>query len=59
MTRRWLLFAALLAGLGTACGKYGPPVRVRAEPTPTAAPTSAAPGAASPAGGAEEKEKQP
>jgi len=59
MTRRCLLLAVLVAGFATACGKYGPPVRVHPAPTPTAAPTPAAASAASPAGESGEEEKQP
>jgi len=33
MTRRLLAIAALLGVLAVACGKVGPPVRLRAEPT--------------------------
>ena len=33
MTRRLLAIAVLLGVLAIACGKVGPPVRVRSEPT--------------------------
>ena len=33
MARRFLAIAALFGVLAVACGKVGPPVRVRAEPT--------------------------
>ncbi len=33
MTRRLLAIAALFGVLAVACGKVGPPVRLRAEPT--------------------------
>ena len=36
MTRRLLAIAALFGVLAVACGKVGPPVRLRAEPTAAA-----------------------
>ena len=36
MARRLLAIAALLGVLAVACGKVGPPVRLRAEPTAAA-----------------------
>jgi hypothetical protein len=59
MTRRFLVIAALFGVLAIACGKYGPPVRVRSESAAAASSGSAEKAAASAAEDSEEKEGQP
>jgi hypothetical protein len=67
MTRRLLAIAALCGVLAVACGKVGPPVRLRAEPTARVRAESAAAGnsettekaGASAAEEPEEEERQP
>jgi len=59
MTRRILVIAALLGVLAVACGKYGPPVRVRSEPAAGESLKTTGASGTSAAEEAEEKEKQP
>jgi hypothetical protein len=59
MTRRFLAISALFGVLAAACGKYGPPVRVRPEPAAAASPATAENGAASTPEESEEREKRP
>ncbi len=59
MTRRILAIAALFGVLAVACGKYGPPVRVRSEPPATESSETTAKSGTSAAEESEEKEKQP
>ena len=59
MTRRLLAIAALFGVLAVACGKYGPPVRVRAEPAAAASSETTEERGDSTAEEAEEEEKQP
>jgi hypothetical protein len=59
MTRRLLAIAVLFGVLAVACGKVGPPVRVRSEPTAAESSETKAEAGASAAEESEEKEKQP
>jgi hypothetical protein len=59
MVRQFLAIAALLGVLAVACGKVGPPVRVRSEPTAAESLETAEQVAAPAAEESEEKEKQP
>jgi len=59
MVRQFLAIAALLGVLAVACGKVGPPARVRSEPTAAGSPETAEQEAAPAADEPEEKEKQP
>ncbi len=67
MTRRLLAIAVLLGVLAIACGKVGPPVRLRAESTAAESSEATAAGSseatekagASAAEESEEEEKQP
>jgi hypothetical protein len=59
MTRRLLAIAALFGVLAIACGKVGPPVRVRSEAT-VAGSSETTPKAGAPAAEeSEEEEQQP
>ena len=59
MTRRLLAIAALFGVLAVACGKVGPPVRVRAESTATGSSETTEKSGASAAEESEEEEQQP
>jgi hypothetical protein len=59
MTRRFLAIAALFGVLAVACGKVGPPVRVRSEPAATDNSEPTAKASASAAEESEEEEQQP
>ena len=59
MTRRLLAIAAFFGVLAVACGKYGPPTRIRPEPTATGSSETMEAGDASATEESEEKEKQP
>ena len=59
MTRRFLAIATLFGVLAVACGKVGPPVRVRSEPAAAESSESAEETSASAAEESEEEEKQP
>ena len=59
MTRQFLAVAALFGVLAVACGKYGPPVRVRSEPAAAESAKATGTSSASAAEESEEKEKQP
>jgi hypothetical protein len=59
MTRRILAIAALFGVLAVACGKYGPPVRLRSEPAAAESSETTAKSDTSAAEESEEKEKQP
>ncbi len=59
MKRRLLAIAALLGVLAVACGKVGPPVRVRSEPTAAGISETTEKADASAAEETEEKEKRP
>ena len=59
MTRRLLAIAALFGVLAVACGKVGPPVRLRAEPTAAAGSETTEKAGASAAEKPEEEEEQP
>ncbi len=59
MTRRLLATATLFGVLAVACGKVGPPVRVRSEPAATESSESAEETSASTAEEAEGEEEQP
>ena len=59
MKRRLLAIAALLGVLAVACGKVGPPVRVRSEPAAAGSSETAEQAGASAAEESEEEEKQP
>ncbi len=59
MTRRLLAIAALFGVLAVACGKVGPPVRVRAEPTAAGSSETTEERGALAEKESEEKEKQP
>ena len=59
MTRRRLAIAALFGALAVACGKVGPPVRVRSEPTAAESSETTEEAGASAAKESEEEEKQP
>ena len=59
MTRRFLAIAMLFGVLAVACGKVGPPVRVRSEPAAAGSSETAEQAGASAAEESEEKEKQP
>ena len=59
MKRRLLAIAALLGVLAVACGKVGPPVRVRSEPAAAGSSEAAEQAGASAAEESEEEEKQP
>ena len=57
MTRRLLAIAVLLGVLAVACGKVGPPVRVRSEPTAVESSETIEEAGASAAEESEEEEK--
>jgi hypothetical protein len=59
MTRRLLAIAALFGVLAVACGKVGPPVRVRSEPAVAESSETKEKAGASAAEESEEKEQQP
>jgi hypothetical protein len=59
MARRFLAIAALFGVLAVACGKVGPPVRVRAESTATGSSETTEETGASAAEKSEEEEKKP
>jgi hypothetical protein len=59
MTHRPLAVAALFGVLAVACGKYGPPVRVGAEPAAAAGSETTEKRGDSAAEEPEEQEKQP
>ena len=59
MTRRLLAIAALFGVLAVACGKVGPPVRVRSEPAAAGSSETTKEKSASAAEESEEEEKQP
>jgi hypothetical protein len=59
MTRRLLAIAALFGVLAVACGKVGPPVRVRAEPTAAGSSETTEERGALAVEESEEEEKQP
>ena len=59
MTRRLLAIAALFGVLAVACGKVGPPIRVRPEPTAAESSETTEEAGASAAEESEEEEKQP
>ncbi len=59
MTRRLLAIATLFGVLAVACGKVGPPVRVRAEPAAAESSETTQQTSASTAEELEEEEKQP
>jgi hypothetical protein len=59
MTRQLLAIAALFGVLAVACGRVGPPIRVRPEPTATESSETAEEAGASAAEESEEEEKQP
>ena len=59
MTRRMPAVAVLFGVLALACGKVGPPVRVRAQPTAAERSETAAEAASSSADEAKEEEKRP
>jgi len=59
MTRRLLAIAVLFGVLAVACGKYGPPVRVRSEPAAAESSKTTERSGTSAAEESEEKEKQP
>ena len=59
MTRRLLAIAAIFGVLAVACGKVGPPVRVRAESTATESSETTQKKGASAAEKLEEEEKKP
>ncbi len=59
MTRRLLAVAALFGVLAVACGKVGPPTRVRPEPTAAESSETTEEAGASAAEESEEEEKQP
>lgn len=59
MTRRILAIAALFGVLAVACGKVGPPVRVRSKPTAAESSETTKEAGTSAAEESEEKEKQP
>jgi hypothetical protein len=59
MTRRLLAIAALFGVLAVACGKVGPPVRLRAEPTAAAGSETTEKAGASAAEKSEEEEEKP
>ena len=59
MTRQLLAIAALFGVLAVACGKYGPPVRVRSEPTVAESSKATESSGVSATEESEEKEKQP
>ena len=56
MTRRLLAIAALFGVLAVACGKVGPPVRVRSDPAAAGSSETTKETSASAAGEAEEEE---
>lgn len=59
MTRRILAIVALFGALAVACGKVGPPVRVRAEPTAAENSKTTEETGASATAEPEEEERQP
>ena len=59
MTRQFLAIAALFGVLAVACGKVGPPVRVRSEPTAAGISETSEKAGASAAEETEDKEKRP
>jgi len=59
MTRRMLATAALVGVLAAACGKYGPPVRLRSEPVAAGSSVATEKGGASTPEESDEKEKRP
>ncbi len=59
MTRRFLAIATLFGVLAVACGKVGPPVRVRSEPAAAGSSETTNDTSASAAKESEEEEKQP
>ena len=59
MTRQLLAIAALFGALTVACGKVGPPIRVRPEPTAAENSETAEEAGTSAAEEAKEEEKQP
>ncbi len=59
MTRRFLAIAALFGVLAVACGKVGPPVRIRSEPAAAGSSETSNKAGASAAEESEEEEKQP
>jgi len=59
MTRQLMAIAALVGVLAVACGKFGPPVRVRSEPAATDRSESTENASAQEAEESEEEERQP
>jgi hypothetical protein len=59
MTRQLLAVAALFGVLAIACGKYGPPARVRDEPAASKKSETTSAGSTTGAEKTEEEEKQP
>ncbi len=59
MTRRLLAIATLFGVLAVACGKVGPPVRIRSEPAAAGSSETTRETSASVAEESEEEEKQP
>ncbi len=59
MTRRLLVIAVLFGVLTAACGKVGPPMRVRPEPTAAESPETTDEAGASAAEESKEEEEQP
>ena len=59
MTRQLLAIAALIGVLAVACGKFGPPVRVRSEPAAAGRSESTENASPSAAEESEEEERQP
>jgi len=59
MTRRLLAIAALFGVLAVACGKVGPPVRLRAEPAAAAGSETTEKAGASADEKSEEEEAKP
>jgi len=59
MTQRLLAIAALIGALAVACGKAGPPIRVRSEPAAAESSKTAEEAGAAAAEEPEEEEQQP
>ena len=59
MTHRLLAIAVLFGVLAVACGKVGPPIRTRSEPTAAESSETTQKAGASAAEESEEEEKQP
>ncbi len=59
MTQRLLAIAALIGALAVACGKVGPPIRLRSEPAAAESSKTAEEAGASAAEEPEEQEQQP